>query len=272
MLRKLKVSFSSKSRKQWNVSPNICHILRLPGLEELEVDNTACVNADFVMIVDLVERSCPTRLRSISIGEVYLNDLTVLRLLRLAPGVTHLTLRGYLFPHLLEHIMSEGLLLKLSHLSIGVSAARAYSLMSATGRVVGKLMKSKEGTGILKSIDVVDKDITTKIQVVLGRASRVQILYRSKEALSRLQAQEPWNERDSEEAQCTVEIKMFADLWRGIFYVSGCGVNLLNQNIELFDFMLTAMEKYTGDYSPFLRREQVGDDLFAVNHANLPMA
>ncbi|KAK1224561.1 hypothetical protein PQX77_012540 [Marasmius sp. AFHP31] len=179
--------------------------------------------------------------------------MTILKLLRLTPGITHLTLRGYVFPHILEHMVSEGLLPMLNHLMIGVSVARAYNLMPTTGRAIGELVKSKEREGILKSIHMVDRDITTKFQVELGGATRFQILYRSKEALGRLSSREP-HERESEEAQFTVE--MFADLWRGMLHARECGVNILNQNIELFDFMLTAMEKCeTADYRSFLRAE-----------------
>ncbi|KAL0057577.1 hypothetical protein AAF712_015775 [Marasmius tenuissimus] len=191
-LRKLKVSFSSKSRKQWNVSPNICHILRLPGLEDGKVlSNTTQIN--------LNQRGVSEGYHSFEAASPNARGYT--------PHAEGLSLPS---PPGAYHV--ERASFKAQSFKIGVSVAQAYSLMSATGRVVSKLMKSKEGTGVLKSVDVVDKDITTKIQVELGRTSRIQILYRSKEILSRLQAQEPRNERDSEEAQCTVEIKMFADL------------------------------------------------------------
>ncbi|KAK7034575.1 hypothetical protein VNI00_012203 [Paramarasmius palmivorus] len=91
-------------------------LLHIPNLQSLEIPGLSLFS-DTEFIVDLIERS-QCNLTSVDIDVVYCTDVTVERLLRLAPHCTNLVLRGQLSSYLFDSIASRGLVPDLQYLSV----------------------------------------------------------------------------------------------------------------------------------------------------------
>ncbi|KAJ8073954.1 hypothetical protein PM082_012238 [Marasmius tenuissimus] len=138
--------------------------LKLPGLEQLEVDSRAGVETDWENITALLERSAPAKLKFVSIGGISLMDVTVGRLLRNTPQVTSLTITGDVLPYLPRAIMSGDILPNLEYL--GVASRTPWRLQGVPGwsrlsrptiAAIVNLLKSGNPTGTLGSLRVTEQ-------------------------------------------------------------------------------------------------------------------
>ncbi|KAL0572469.1 hypothetical protein V5O48_009492 [Marasmius crinis-equi] len=129
-------------RPDFHRPATLCSILELPNLEELEVTGSSDdqpklkpinLRTDAEPLIDIVERS-RCRVTSLSIRQIRMTDLTVLRILHEFPEVKRLSLHGtYLFPHLFRAMSSySSLLPRLEFLSVSslpIPTAVAFEAM-----------------------------------------------------------------------------------------------------------------------------------------------
>ncbi|KAJ8092118.1 hypothetical protein PM082_021650 [Marasmius tenuissimus] len=213
--------------------PNVCHILKLPALEELDISNPMCGLIDVEMHVGLLERSQPPKFRTISLHDVTLTDITLGRILRAAPQVTTFTMNGYVFPHVVNMIASGEVLPNIEKLSIGLTEfpMSPPALLHATRLSIVQLLEAKttERLSSLQSLHIKDKAFDMKLEFPKGEPVSSDIL---QEVRARVGPEDK-----------LMTGKIFVKLVKHlVFQDLDPACRLLNDNIELFEFMLTTME------------------------------
>ncbi|KAJ8073955.1 hypothetical protein PM082_012239 [Marasmius tenuissimus] len=206
---------------------DFCRTLKLPGLEQLEVDTEDGLQTDMENVIDLIERSAPTKLESISIGDISLMDVTVGRLLQSTPQVTSLTITGHVLPYLPTAILSGGLLPNLEHLSVASRPRWSRRHISRpTVAAIVNLLKSGNSTGTLQSVRVTEKGFDMRMERrhyqdgTLARAHLESTLNLSDRFLALEHLFYEFVERSIPEHQ-----------------------KVLNENMQLVDFIVTAVEQ-----------------------------
>ncbi|KAL0059828.1 hypothetical protein AAF712_013401 [Marasmius tenuissimus] len=231
-ITKLRVSLLLRytNVREIDYPPHVCYILKLPALESLEIANPSCQPIDLEMIVGLVERSASSVLCTISIEDVFLSDITLGRLLRAAPQVTKLKMHGYVFPHVVNMIASGEILPNLEHLSIGCSKFAPALLHATRVAIVGLLeAKTSERLSDLQTLHVTDKQFDVRLELQKGEPVSSDILEKARVRVGL----EDYRETG----------KIFNDLAKGLLFQDlDPACDLLNDNIELFEYMLTVME------------------------------
>ncbi|KAL0563212.1 hypothetical protein V5O48_018862, partial [Marasmius crinis-equi] len=209
-------------------------------LQSLELKTQAGLETDFESVIALVERSAPVKLTYIPVENVCLTDDTVGRLLQRTPHVTRFTVNGHILPFLPSAIVSGELLPNVEHVSVGISTLHyesltRYALAGPTLDSIESLAKSGTPKGTLKSLRIVDEDVTTNMLFFPGRPARVES-YQSREA-----------EQKSQDASSPDRVRTTAAVFDHL--LSG-GMNawtdracsLLHENMELLEYIVTAME------------------------------
>ncbi|KAK1215367.1 hypothetical protein PQX77_022014 [Marasmius sp. AFHP31] len=229
---KLEVSllFRYTNVREIDYPPHVCYILKLPALESLTISNPSCQLIDLEMIGGLVERSASSALCTISIEEVFLSDITLGRLLRAAPQVTKLEMHGYVFPHVVNMIASGEVLPNIEHLSIGHSKS-APALLHATRVAIVELLEAKtaERLSDLQFVHITDKGFDVRLELRKGESVSSDILEIARARVGL----EDYRETG----------KAFNELAKSLLFRDlDPACNLLNDNVELFEYMLTIME------------------------------
>ncbi|KAK1229341.1 hypothetical protein PQX77_007595 [Marasmius sp. AFHP31] len=230
-VRKLRlVSGAYKGFSRLATYLDFCRGLKLPGLEQLEVDSQpeadsqAGVKTDWENITALLERSAPAKLKSVSIGGISLMDVTVGRLLRNTPQVTSLTITGNVLPYLPNAILSGDILPNLEYLGIA-RLTHWRGLSRPTIAAIVNLLKSGNPTGTLGSVRVTEENL------------RMTMECRPREYDSARPCLES-TLLDHAAAEAFEDLLYDLVYWDGLSYEK-----VLNENIQLVEFILKAVEE-----------------------------
>ncbi|KAL0573087.1 hypothetical protein V5O48_008882 [Marasmius crinis-equi] len=243
-LRTLRLEFAGE--ESYVEDPfNVCEILEVPGLERLEIDTDLASGTDFESIIGMLERSAPAKLKSVSIEDVLLTDVTIVRLLEATPGVTHLNLAGHMLPYLLNAIMSGKVLPNIEHLTVGTpvyDGDRACTpLPGLTRTAVDHLVKLGTPTGTLKSVRILQALFTEDISLRSGRAAVSTVTKYDYSDRSRWVAVQARKRTKRDETP-----RLFERLFDSMLLetrASPVSRRTLNENIELFHYVLTTIEE-----------------------------
>ncbi|KAL0564587.1 hypothetical protein V5O48_017458 [Marasmius crinis-equi] len=135
-VRKLRVQFKAADKYEDGIPYFVCSSLKLPGLEELEMP----------------------KVKSVSIGDIFLTDVTVGRLLKAAPPVTNRTLKGRLLRYLPTVIPSGDLVPRIENLTLGSAFWETRSLDPAIPAIV----RLGKPSGLLKFIWILDASFSSE--------------------------------------------------------------------------------------------------------------
>ncbi|KAL0567025.1 hypothetical protein V5O48_014971 [Marasmius crinis-equi] len=232
---------------------DICAILQVPALHSLEINTTSGSGTDLQNLIAMFERSPPANLRSIAIWDVSLTDVTIARLLKATPGVTHLTLRGWMLPYLLTAIASGKVLPNIEHLHFGV-AVHCHNngflpLPGLTRTALDNLVRVGTPTSTLRSVRVVQTMFTKEIALIPGRAALSSIMMQECSDLT--------EERARKRMEEDVTPELFEFLFESILCKAGPLTPVIrrnmNENIELLQYALATVEKCkTGLFDGFV--------------------